>query len=76
MCFNMWEQLIDSVFPTSNRRTLDMLRYNMDEYLITVRDEHDDVVRRVSVYARSKAAAIAMFHSKRGWASVHAVKAA
>jgi hypothetical protein len=48
----------------------------MDEYLVTVRDEHDDVVRCVSVYARSKAAAIAMFDSKRGWGSVYAVKAA
>ena len=76
MCLNMWERLIDSVFPTSNRRTLDMLRYNMDQYIVTVRDEHDDVVRHVSVYARSKAAAIAMFNHKRGWGSVYAVKAA
>jgi hypothetical protein len=52
-----------------------MLRYNMDEYLVTVRDKDDYVVRRVRVYARSKAAAIAMFNN-RGWASIHAVKAA
>jgi hypothetical protein len=51
-----------------------MLRYNMDEYLITVRDEYDNVVRLVTVYARSKAAALAQFHKKRGWFTIHAVK--
>lgn len=46
-----------------------MIRYNMDQYIIIMRDEDGQIIRRACVYARSRAAAEAMIRSKRGWST-------
>lgn len=52
-----------------------MLRYNMDQYIITLYDMCGNVVNRVRVFARSKAAAKAKVANKHGWANMHVAKA-